>query len=315
MVTIIVPVYNVKEYLCRCVDSIIKQTYKDIDVVLVDDGSTDGSERICDELSVDDTRVRVIHKPNGGLSSARNAGIEAAHGEYIMFVDSDDWLHPRMVELLHDDMSQNDAEMAMCGFIKTSCCHEVCVSSNSVELIPPQEAIPRMLKGEWISAWAKLYRRELWQSIRFPEGLNNEDYAILVQIFDLCTRMTYRADELYYYFMREGSICRSGLTEHSFDEFQTGQLVLAYCHAHHPQWEHLALFNLTASIIKLTGECITGGKYLDRYEKMREYYLAHKSAILKNPALGVQYKPFLWCLGRNRLMHKLFVQLYYKWRH
>lgn len=314
MVTVIVPVYNVKEYLCRCVDSIIKQTYKDIDVVLVDDGSTDGSGQICDELSIEDTRVRVIHKPNGGLSSARNAGIEAAHGEYIMFVDSDDWLHPRMVELLYDDINEHHVNLAMCEMVRTSNEHNEDIEDVGSIGMDGKDVLRQFLRGRWITACAKLYRRHVWNEVRFPVGLNNEDYATLPHIFDRCESIAYRQSKLYHYYIHEGSICRSGLTEHSFDEFQTGQLVLAYCQVHHPQWEHLALFNLTASIIKLTGECITSGKYLDRYEQMREYYLAHKSAILKNPALGVQYKPFLWCLGCSRVIYKWFVVVYNLWK-
>lgn len=314
MVSVIIPVYNVRGYLRRCVSSVQRQTHQELDVILVDDGSTDGSGVLCDSLAAEDARIRVIHKANGGLSSARNAGIEMAQGEFIMFVDGDDWLHPHIVELFLADIMKHHVCMAMCEMLRTSDEHDGHRANVDSVVLEGSDVFCQFLKGRWITACAKLYRRQLWDDVRFPEGLNNEDYATLPFIFDQCDRVAYRQETLYFYFIHEGSICRSSLNAHTFDEFQTGQMVLSYCQEHHPQWEHLALFNLTASIIKLTGKCIVSGMYLDRYEEMRDYYLVHKSEILNNLALGMQYKPFLWCLGCSRVIHRWFVEVYNLWK-
>lgn len=315
MVSVIIPVYNVKEYLQRCIGSVLRQTYTDIEVILVDDGSTDGSGKLCDELRLEDGRIRVIHKPNGGLSSARNAGIEAASGDWLTFVDSDDSLHPDSLRLLLSDALVHNVKMAMGAHKRTSqpTDQETAQNDNIPQVIVIETAIPRMLRGEWISAWAKLYHRSLWENVRFPEGLNNEDYAILIRIFEQCEQVTYRKDVVYYYYIHEGSICRSKMNLHTFDEFQTGQMVWEFCKANYPQWANIALFNLSASIIKLTGQCITTGQFMEKYDEMKAYFNANKALILSNPELSTKYKPFLWTMSMGKVAHRIFVTLYNKY--
>jgi glycosyltransferase involved in cell wall biosynthesis len=311
-VSVIVPVYNVAPYLERCIDSICHQSYADLEIIIVDDGSTDGSSQICDRLAKSDDRISVIHQANGGLSAARNSGIESATGEFLTFVDSDDWIHPQFVETLLAIAIDKDCELVMCNFKRCKNRSVIEPSSSPAQVFTRDEAIPRMLRGEWISAWAKLYRRSLFDGFRFPVGRNNEDYAILLFIFERCNQIGYTPDALYFYFIRTGSITRSKLNDHSFDEFFNGQEVWHYCQDNYPQWEALALFNLTASIIKLTGECVTENKYPDRYDQMRGFVLSHKKQILHNPELPFKYHPFLWALIIRKKLHRKMMLKYYK---
>lgn len=309
-ISVIVPVYNVVTYLKRCVTSITNQTYKDLEIVLVDDGSSDGSGLLCDELAKDDERIVVIHQKNAGLSAARNVGLDIARGENIVFVDSDDWIHPRYVERMLEDMQKHQCKMAI-GEMRRCQNTEIFdeLEGCSTEILR-EEAIPRMLKGEWVSACGKMYHRSLFDDVRFPVGRNNEDYAILIYLFEKCETVCYTKDVIYYYFVREGSITRSLLNVHSFDEVINGKEVWEYCCTRYPQWSGLALFNLTASIIKLTGQCVMEHKYMEKYEEMKALFLSHRSTILDNPELSWKYKVFLWALLMGKPVHRMLMNLY-----
>lgn len=310
MVSVIIPIYNVAPYLGRCVESVLNQTFTDLEILLIDDGSTDQCPVLCDAWANRDERIVVVHQQNAGLSAARNAGIDIARGEYLVFVDSDDWIHPKYVDTLQHDMERLQCKMAI-GEKKR--CREVVEYEKLDELavaIPMSEAIPRMLRGEWISAWAKMYHRSLFDDVRFPVGRNNEDYAILIYLFEKCEQVCYTKNVVYYYFVREGSITRSSLNDHSFDEVMNGKEVWEYCKKKYPQWSGLALFNLTASIIKLTGNCLMEGKYMNKYDEMRDYFMANKREILSNPVLDMKYKPFLWAMMMGKPVHKGVTTIY-----
>lgn len=310
-ISVIIPVYNVAPYLKRCVDSVTAQSYIDLEIILVDDGSKDESPAICDELASTDSRIIVIHKKNAGLSAARNSGIDIASGQYIMFVDSDDWIHPDYVKTLLQHLLDNQCKIAVGELFQ---CHDM-IPYKELQtpalIIPQEEAIPRMLKGEWVSACGKLFERSIYQSVRFPEGRNNEDYAILVYLLEQCDKICYTPDIVYYYFVREGSITHSKLNPHSFDEYLNGIDVYNYCKGKYPQWADLALNNLIASIIKLTGASIWDKNYADKYHEMKAYYLKHKKEIHACSALSWKQKPFLWAMALGKPIHKLVITWYY----
>lgn len=181
LISVIVPVYKVEKYLKRCVDSILAQTYPCLEVILVDDGSPDGCPAICDEYAREDRRVRVIHKENGGLSDARNAGIDAAKGKFLGFVDSDDYVHPRFYELLLQALKEEGADIAGCDVKK------VCKTEKIEE--KEQQPIQRTVySGREATANlydAQMYKKELFEEIRFPKGKLHEDeftsYKLLYQ--------------------------------------------------------------------------------------------------------------------------------------
>lgn len=178
-ISVIVPVYKVEEYLERCVSSLCHQTYKNLEIILVDDGSPDNSGKMCDELAKKDARIKVIHKKNGGLSDARNEGIEKSTGEYIAFVDSDDWYDPNMLEILYNLCEKNQAEIAECSYrsiYKDSVLAET-TCSGSVMKFTPVQAIESNLDWKYCKpvAWNKLYRRNIIGDIRYPVGKLHED--------------------------------------------------------------------------------------------------------------------------------------------
>ena len=178
-ISVVIPVYKVEAYLERCVNSVRNQSYENLEIILVDDGSPDRSGVICDELAEKDSRIRVIHKANGGLSDARNADIEAATGAYIAFVDSDDWCDPNMIELLHSLSQKHDAEIAECSYrsIWNDCIRAETRCSGAVFEFTPAQAIESNLDWKYCKpvAWNKLYRMDVIGSTRYPVGKLHED--------------------------------------------------------------------------------------------------------------------------------------------
>lgn len=202
-ISVIVPVYNVQRYLRRCVDSILSQTFSDLEVILVDDGSPDRCGAICDEYAAADPRVKVIHKPNGGLSSARNAGIEAAAGEYLAFVDSDDWLDADMFEQLHRLCTARGAQIAECSYrsiYRDTVTEETPCTAGVIEA-GPSEAIRGILEWKHFKpvAWNKLYHRSVIGSTRYPEGWLHEDEFTTYKFFAAAKKLVYLDVSKYNY--------------------------------------------------------------------------------------------------------------------
>lgn len=214
LVSIVVPVYNVKPFLAKCIDSLLAQTHPSLEIILVDDGSTDGSEHICDSY-VSESNVVVIHKKNGGLSSARNAGIDIAHGDYIGFVDSDDFVAPAMFRTLLEAAVTRNVPVATCGRFITNEDGQVSGTGFSLpdeKVFKKIEAMTEILSNGAIdvAAWDKLYRRELFDEIRFPVGHINEDAAIIFHLLDGVDSLVHIGTPMYYYRKRHGSITKSG---------------------------------------------------------------------------------------------------------
>lgn len=213
LVTVIVPVYNIKEYLTRCVHSIIGQTYKELEIILVDDGSTDGSGQLCDELAKEDVRIRVFHKENGGSSSARNLAIDNAKGDYLGFVDSDDYIEPDMYELLVGAILRHNAQIAQVGRDEIdeegNRRPDICMPPEKEEYIPAPEFFEELLmhRGD-CSFCTKLVDRKLFEEYRFPIGELNEDFKILIQMLGKTEGVVSLPKQAYHVFYRLGSNTR-----------------------------------------------------------------------------------------------------------
>lgn len=214
-ISVIVPVYKVGPYLRQCVDSILRQTYKSIEIILVDDGSPDDCGAVCDEYARKDSRIRVIHKPNGGLSDARNAGIDLARGEFIGFVDSDDWIDDDMFESMHALAIARRADISICGKYEVRDGHVILPpfspADAQVSVCSRMEALKALTEDIRIDshAWNKLFRRELFDSIRFPVGKLYEDIYVMHRLFDRAERIVVAWEPKYYYRVRTGSIVTS----------------------------------------------------------------------------------------------------------
>lgn len=211
MVSIIVPVYNVESYLEEAVKSVLSQTVGDWELLLVDDGSTDGSGAMCDKYAKSDSRIRVYHRSNGGLSAARNTGLDNCKGDWIAFFDSDDVLHPRFIETLLAAASVTDADIVdskMKRFEESHCTFDG-PAAGEVTIYDPREAIEKALYQTGAlhhSAWAKIYRSSLWQDTRFLEGCAYEDLEVMSRLWPKAGKIAAVDAELYGYRQRPGSI-------------------------------------------------------------------------------------------------------------
>lgn len=212
LISVIIPVYNVKTYLRECIDSVFAQTYTNIEIILIDDGSSDGSSYICDEYSKLDNRVIVVHQENGGLSSARNAGIQIAQGSYLTFIDSDDYIHIDMLSILLDEIIKYKADIACCSYSSYELQN---IKEREDVLLKKEEAISRLLdeNGYKCYAWNKLYKRELFEEIRYPIGKWFEDIITTYKLFSKSQSVVYTNQKLYFYRLRKDSITQSAFSQ------------------------------------------------------------------------------------------------------
>lgn len=224
MIIIIVPVYNVVKIINRCIDSILAQTFTDFELILVDDGSPDNSGRICDEYAKKDIRIHVIHKENGGLSDARNAGIDWAikkcSGEWITFIDSDDWVHPEFLERMFQAAIESSAEVSMCRFTE---CEEYNIELDEIKdpvIVKPEEIYFGKEKGIIAYACGKLYKKSLFIDVRFDIGKLFEDLFLTYKILFKLDSIALIDSGLYFYYKNSESIVRGSWTFQKLDQIE-----------------------------------------------------------------------------------------------
>lgn len=211
LVSVIVPIYQVEKYLEECIESIRKQTYCNLDIILVDDGSKDASASICDEYMSKDERIRVIHQENKGLSAARNAGIEVAQGEYYIFIDSDDYIHSQMVEILLNVANKTTADVVYCDYTYKEEGFNNSILVDNIKYVKYSQAemsqkVTDVERTPVVIACNKLYRKKLFQNIRYSEGRLHEDEFIIHRLYDQCNLVCSVPYKLYFYRQRGGSI-------------------------------------------------------------------------------------------------------------
>jgi glycosyltransferase involved in cell wall biosynthesis len=214
LISVIVPIYKVEAYLDKCVQSIVNQTYHNLEIILVDDGSPDNCPTMCDAWAQKDRRIKVVHKKNGGLSDARNAGLAMATGQMVSFIDSDDWIDPEFLQTLYDALQQNNAQIAECAIRLVDeeghvLSHRGPGKSETIEKI---QALRRLVMeaGVFQTVWNKLYRREAIGDILFEKGKCNEDDFWTYQIFDRIDRLALVDEPMLNYLQRGGSIMGQG---------------------------------------------------------------------------------------------------------
>ena len=252
-ITVIVPVYNVEKYLDRCVESIINQTYQNLEIILVDDGSLDNCPVICDKLAERDCRVKVIHKQNGGLSDARNAGMEIATGELIGFVDSDDWIEPEMYQLLRDYMIEHDCDISACGVQmdwedgtpSRRLTADGCCVLNTVE------AMRASIEETWLKqpVWYKLYKSRIVKDILFPDGKYHEDVFWSYQAIGRAEKIGIFDCPCYHYLQRSGSIMGEGYSLKRLDSLEAKLARVQYIQNRMPELTNIAKIDLWFSCI------------------------------------------------------------------
>ncbi len=215
VISVIVPIYNVEQYLEKCIQSIQNQTYQNLEIILVDDGSPDACGKICDDYAAKDQRIKVIHKENGGLSDARNFGIDAATGKYFFFVDSDDYIHCDIVRILYEAVKANGAQVSVCSYQSVDEQETVAYEQPYTGKIEPVVMTEKQLydplyyfekRVEFIVAWNKLYHHSLFDGVRYPKGKLHEDEFTTYKLLYKAKGVVYVDSPLYYYVQRSSSI-------------------------------------------------------------------------------------------------------------
>lgn len=300
LISVIVPIYKVEEYLRPCVDSILSQTYTNLEIILVDDGSPDNCGAICDEYAAKDGRIKVIHKENGGLSDARNAGMAVSTGEYLSFVDSDDLLPPNALQIMVDIVLKENAELVIGGHARfeEEPAAETIVS-GTVRLMSSEEAMADMLKNGCAS-WARLYRREIHTDILFPKGEINEDEAIVLRILEKCSRIAITDTVVYHYRCRPESITTTNFSVKKLIWAKHCKNNMQLVQSRHPSLSTLATDRYRGSLLYFLSEIALSD---DDYTPQKQDLL---SQLRQNSALFWK-TPFSYGRDRIRMVALLYL--------
>ncbi len=238
LITVIIPVYNIEEYLGVCLDSVCGQTYKNLEILLIDDGSTDGTGQICDEYAVRDSRINVIHKSNEGQSVARNLGLDHARGDYIAFIDGDDWVTEDYLDRLFVSLQESNADIANCNFLRKKAAGDKTgqIRSGKRRIFNAEQAIENLcyLKELNCAPCAKLFKSRILRDIRFPEGCIYEDLAIIYKTYDAAERIVYCDFDGYFYFQRSGSSLKSTFHEKKLSRIFFSKEILSFIQENYP---------------------------------------------------------------------------------
>ena len=292
LVSVIVPVYNVERYLEKCIESVCGQTFTGLEIILVDDGSTDHSSGICDEWARKDARIRVLHKENGGLSDARNAGIEIATGGWYMFVDSDDTITPDTIERLYGAATAHDCEMAVCNMVRIYDDGATEPFYNPVSKLTVWDGLQRFETLKQPSACNKLFRADLFRDVQFPKGKFYEDTFVYHVLAHRAKKIALTGHDGYYYLSRRESILgQPKYTDRYFDMAEAVYERMTYLLAHEvPLYAEEACLSLYAVVSN-------GEKYIQRteqnaaeFQQMRRWYKAAYRTLMKSPRTGIKQK-------------------------
>ncbi len=306
MVSIIVPVYNVEKYLSRCVDSVLNQTYKNLEIILVDDGSKDGSPQICDGYKNKDSRIKVIHKQNGGLSSARNAGLDVAKGDYVAFVDSDDWIETDFIERLRTLIVETNSDMSACTFCRTKgdVAKRLCFDKD-VEFIIDKKFDFVFSENSYAGyACNKMFKRDIFEKkkLRFDESIfNGEDFPFVLEYLQYAQKIAFTREDLYYYYFRETSIMQSvRLTERFVTILYAREKALAFLKERNEKCYDVCKASYLDILSKINFMAMVDkNKYRSIYEQTREKLKANKKGLFKLKGIGTKRKL------------KLFIMIYF----
>ena len=276
LISVIVPVYKVEPYLERCIKSVLEQTYTRFELILVDDGSPDRCGEICDEYAKKDTRIRVIHQENAGVSKARNVGIELAiendESEWISFIDSDDWIHPKYLENLYNAVKVEGTEVSVCKYVITS--NDSCRFLGEIEreVISPERLL-RKSQSLTTVAWGKLYKKRLFLDIRYPVGKIREDAFVTWKVLFKVEKIAFISMPLYAYFQSKDSIMRSKWTINHLDVIEAYEEQLAFFEAN---GYRKALLDSVASYIVCLAQSIES---LNRYYPKNDKIMTCKKSL------------------------------------
>ena len=314
LISVIIPVYNVRLYLEECLESLRKQNYPKLEFIIIDDGSNDGSGVFCDEFAKKDPRFRVIHQHNHGLSAARNRGIKEAKGEYITFVDSDDYVEGNYVSYLFDLANKNQTAMSICPLKELTLKNHVINygAGFTHKVMSTEEALGRMLREEGFTvvAYAKLYHRNLWVGTKFPEGHIHEDLATTYKLIEKCPRIAFGPSAKYIYRKRSNSISTTGFSNQKFDIITLTDTMCDYIQSKYPYLlssTNLRRMHARFSVLRqlVFAKNLTATQKSVQ-KKIVKYLRTNKEFITKNTCATMRDKIAIYTLLLGTPVFKLF---------
>ena len=314
-ISIIVPVYNVEAYLERCVESILKQTYTNLEILLVNDGSTDKSGELCDKLALRDHRIRVIHKENGGLSDARNRGIDEASSNLIGFIDSDDYIDEDMYETLYRQMVASKADLSMCGHYDVY--HQIPekqVAEIKTWELMPEEAIKMVMEAKILSVTAvnKLYKKALFEQLRFRIGKIAEDAFIMVDLIHQCSKVVATNEKKYYYVHRENSITTQKFSLKFLNVIEAYEQNAKMISENYPDLYDVAIMRLNWAYFYVLDRLLVDNDFKDKVleDRLISYLKKNKRSILMDSRFTRARKMsfLVLCLSRKLYLKILLTQ-------
>lgn len=297
LVSVIVPVYNVEAYLLRCIESIVNQTYKKLEILLVDDGSLDKCGQICDEWAEKDRRVTAFHKENGGLSDARNYALDRMNGAYVTFIDSDDFVDEQFVSILMETITESGMDIAMSGFETVydgDTGTKLGKSEYKLIPYPKEEMLRKNLKVQvGPNACGKLYRKKVFNTIRFPKGLLYEDLAIVYDVLEEANGMAYVEAPLYKYYTRENSIMNSKFNMHQMDEIMIIDRAMDKLERQRPDLHTMIEARRIYSYFMVLSRILyseQGDEYAKQKREIEEKIKAHQKGVLSSKDVKISWK-------------------------
>ena len=319
LISIIVPVYKAEKYLENSVKSLLQQTYTNYEIILVDDGSPDKCGQLCDELAKEDDRIKVYHKENGGLSDARNYGVERATGEYIGFVDSDDYIHESMYEKLYEAIKKSGTLIVECGLTRVykNTLRPYYEGEDYFLILDKQGYLKEYLENRRLygSAWCKLIHRDLAKKIKFPIGKIYEDAFYTLELLNNVDKYTLISGNYYYYYIRENSITTRPFSSKDMDYIEIMEKVCNYTLSNFPIYREQLLVRLTFAYISIFNQLIV----TDNYKKKNEYKILREKLkdirfkIITNKKAPKNLKIAVLLLSINERLYKFILSKYKKY--
>lgn len=316
-ISVIVPIYKVEDYLRRCLDSIINQTFSNLEIILIDDDSPDNCGRICNEYAAKDDRIIVLHQSNEGLAETRNIGIKKATSQYIVFIDSDDYIENTMIEILYNNLKKYDADISCCGHLEIypNCYEERNSEKIFCSLYSSEEALKCFMYTHELDvvSWNKLYKKELFDGIYFPKGKLYEDHYTIYRLLDKADLIVYDSQPLYFYCKRDNSIGGRGFNNRMFELRDALEQECGYIKDKYPQISKDIDVAMIVWLIVIYDKMILSD-YSDRVFKRDLIGLLRKNIfnVMCSKYLYFRNKVQLLILLLNRPCYRLLYKWYVK---
>ena len=303
LISIIVPVYKTEQYLDRCVESIVSQTYKNLEIILVDDDSPDNCPQMCDAWAEKDNRIKVLHIENKGVANARNQGLDIATGNFIGFVDSDDYIEPDMFETLLNNLTDNNADISLCGY-------QINEEENAVanlRMVTPLDAMKLICMGDYKYGvlWNKLYKKDLIKHIKMPDFVCCEDLIFNYYVFKNAQSIVECDSKLYHYFQNDESTVHSKFGIGAFDAVKSKEIMVEEQQG--TSLEEYAVRGLVSSCFVVLSGVIQSGKCSDKYDDLRNLILKHRQDIYSSDLYTKKDKIKTFILSISPKLYNRFI--------